>query len=60
MIDCRDCKEDKLKCKILGVGKSDFEIQIKEALYIKSLSPSLNSQISNKGSTYFKLNVFNL
>ena len=42
----------KQPAKPLGVGKSDFEIQIK-ILYIKSLTPSLNIPIINKGSTHY-------
>ena len=42
---------------ILDKGKNDFEITIKEALYIKSNRPRLNKQLSTNGIS-FLLNLF--
>ena len=41
----------------LDKAKTLFELNIKEALYIKFLSPALNSSIANSGRSYF-LNMF--
>ena len=43
--------------KVIGQGRSDLEIKIKEALLIKDKRPSLNNQILQNGSS-FLLNVF--
>ena len=42
---------------ILDRGNNDFEVSIKEALYIKSTKPDLNKQLFNNGSTFI-LNIF--
>lgn len=55
---CESCKFCNLKnFKILNTGRTDFELKIKEALYIKMLKPTLNNQLIHKGSEIF-LNVF--
>jgi len=43
--------------RVLNSGNSDFEIKIKEALYIKYKKPTLNNQILQRGMS-FLLNVF--
>ena len=43
--------------KVLGSSRNDFEVQIKEALYIKLLNPPLNRNVLNNGTSFF-LKVF--
>ena len=55
---CNNCKlsfEDKFK--VLYKGRSDFEIQVVEALLITKKGPKLNKTLGSKGMSYF-LNVF--
>ena len=42
---------------IIDSGQTDFDITIKEALYIKSHRPWLNKQLHSQGSS-FVLNLF--
>ena len=57
--ECPICRKnaDIDKFSILATANSDFELRIKEALYIKSKKPRLNRQLSQQGSAFF-LNVF--
>ena len=43
--------------KIVDKANSDFECCIKEAIHLKCLTPSLNSQLSTGGASYF-LKIF--
>ena len=55
---CNHCCNDlRSTFKIIYQGKSDFEIQVVEAIKIKMENPSLNRKLNNNGATYF-LNVF--
>ena len=55
---CSKCKySDMSNFNILNSGRTDYEIRIKEALYINNLKPILNRQIPHSGASYF-LNVF--
>ena len=51
------CKPSADNFKILSKGNSEFEINIKEALLIKQLTPKLNTKLANDGSSYF-LKIF--
>ena len=42
---------------ILSKATTEFELNIKEALFIKELSPSLNVKLANSGSSYY-LKIF--
>ena len=56
---CSYCRED-FSCKmfdVIGFGRNDMEITIKEALLIKSKRPNLNKQLFMNGSS-FVLNIF--
>ena len=54
-----ECKEsfDINNFRILNTGKDDFELYIKEALYIKYRKPYLNKQLNHNGAC-FALNIF--
>ena len=56
---CDTCKKsfDITKFQILDTSMNDFELQIKEALQIKSKKPKLNIQLANQGA-FFNLGVF--
>jgi hypothetical protein len=55
---CQHCKNCNIgNFSILSSGRSDYEIKIKEALYIKYEKPSLNNNILHNGSQ-FLLHVF--
>ena len=57
--NCHVCKE-KYSCKsfvAMDSGKTDFDITIKEALYIRSHKPLLNKQLHSQGSSFI-LNIF--
>ena len=57
--NCRVCKE-KFSCQsfaIMDSGQNDFDITIKEAIYIKSHKPLLNKQLHSQGSSFI-LNIF--
>ena len=45
------------KFRILNTGRNDFELYIKEALYIKYRKPYLNKQLKYNGAS-FALKVF--
>ena len=51
------CSPDINDFKIVCSGKSDLDIKIKEALYIKKRKPKLNRQLYQNGSN-FVLNIF--
>ena len=48
-----DCSCDSNSFKILCSASDHLELNIKEALMIKRLSPKLNKQLSSNGSTFF-------
>ena len=53
--NCGDCQKsgvDISKFEIITTGRSDFEVTIKEALYIKKLNPVLNKQLFQKGASH--------
>jgi hypothetical protein len=54
--DCHVCQNSP-NFEILDSGRNDFNLKIKEALYIKYRKPSLNTQIFQNGSQY-SLNIF--
>ena len=56
---CTTCK-DNYSCnsfKVIDSANSDFEVSIKEALYIKHKNPNLNKQLSTQGMS-FMLKIF--
>ena len=56
---CTTCK-DNYSCnsfKVIDSANSDFEVSIKEALYIKHKNPNLNKQLSTEGMS-FMLKIF--
>ena len=56
---CTTCK-DNYSCnsfKVIDSSNSDFEVSIKEALYIKHKNPNLNKQLSTQGM-FFMLKIF--
>ena len=56
---CTTCKDD-YSCnsfKVIDSANSDFEVSIKEALYIKHKNPNLNKQLSTEGMS-FMLKIF--
>ena len=56
--DCQTCRDSNSSSfSVLSSGRSDFEIRIKEALYIQKFKPTLNKQLANCGSEFF-LNIF--
>ena len=38
--------------EIIGTGRSDFEVTVKEALLIKKLNPAFNRQLFQKGASH--------
>ena len=51
---CTTCK-DNYSCigfKVIDSANSDFEVSIKEALYIKHKNPDLNKQLSTQGMSF--------
>ena len=59
LLACTNCKTH-YSCNsfsVLDSGRNDFEITVKEALYIKRSKPNLNKQLSGHG-TSFILNIF--
>lgn len=55
---CIDCRTANItNFSVIDSGYTDFEIKIKEALYIKKLKPVLNNQLFQHGSSYI-LNLF--
>ena len=59
LLNCSSCSDtyNVNSFKILSHASNNFDLQIREALLIKSKCPSLNNQLSNSGSSFF-LNVF--
>ena len=55
--NCANCTVDNESFEILYTGRSNFEIQVVEALFITMYNPYLNRTLGYKGSSYF-LNVF--
>ena len=61
--ECIDCQQSNStrphhkNFKIIKSGTSKFDVQILEALIIKRLSPKLNLQLHNAGSS-FTLRIF--
>ena len=58
--ECASCKDNASLSNftVIASGRTDFEIKIKEALFIKYEKPRINNQLSQQGSSFF-LNVFN-
>ena len=56
---CKICKQSSSihNFSVLDTGKNDFELYIKEALYIKNRNPKLNIQLAQQGAS-FCLNIF--
>ena len=54
-LSCSNFTENNFK--IIGFGKNDFDLRIKEALFIKYRRPSINNQLKNKGSEFY-LKIF--
>ena len=50
-LNCQ-CKCDSSNFKILTQAKDSFELNIKEAIYIKKLCPNLNKQLNHEGSFF--------
>ena len=44
--------------KVIYIGRSNFEIEVVEAIKIMENNPNLNKTIANKGNAYF-LKVYN-
>ena len=59
LLECNECCKSDLNenFNILDTGRGDFDLKIKEALYIKYNNPNLNRQIFQQGSSYL-LKVF--
>ena len=59
MDECNVCREkvSSESFTIIDSGQTDFDITIKEALYIKSHKPVLNKQLHSQGSSFI-LNLF--
>ncbi len=56
--NCEECQNNLSDCfQIKYGGRSDFEIQVVEAILISQTNPKLNRTLGNKGASYF-LNVF--
>lgn len=57
---CQACKDNASlnNFTVIASGRTDFEIKIKEALFIKYEKPRINNQLFQQGSSFF-LNVFN-
>ena len=56
LLSCNHYCTDSFSCKsfsILYSNHSDFSLQIIEALCIKKFNPSLNTQLANRGYSYF-------
>ena len=55
---CLSCKNfTKQNFKILDTAKNDYELRIKEAIFVKYYKPNINNQLKNKGSDYY-LKIF--
>ena len=59
LLNSNHCKESFGigKFSILNTGRDNFEVKIKEALYIKYRHPNLNKQLKYNGAS-FALNIF--
>ena len=57
LCSCNDCDNSVSSFVILDSARNDFQLRIKEALYIRYNKPSLNTQLFQNGSQ-FSLNIF--
>ena len=57
---CQSCREEATlnNFTVIASGRSDFDISIKEALFIRYEKPRINNQLFQQGSSFY-LNVFN-
>ena len=53
--ECEACQQSGIMVKnfeIIGTGRSDFEVTVKEALLIKKLNPAFNRLLFQKGASH--------